>query len=75
MERILDLFASHEALPREQVRAELPIGSLAHVREVVARFGELGVSAIHLPAVGPWDHGVFQRLSDTVVAAFDGDAP
>ena len=41
------------------------------MRRVVARYAELGVSAIVFPAPGPWDREAFRYLDRTVIRAFD----
>jgi alkanesulfonate monooxygenase SsuD/methylene tetrahydromethanopterin reductase-like flavin-dependent oxidoreductase (luciferase family) len=61
------------ALSDEQLREEIPVGSPAHVRGVIERYAELGVSAIILPAPGPWSGEAFRQLDRTVLRPFRTD--
>jgi F420-dependent oxidoreductase-like protein len=71
VETAIALIAAHFALPPEQVRSELPVGSPEHVCEVLAHFARLGISAIYFPTIPPWSRDAFARLSETVVAQMD----
>ena len=57
----------HFQLTEVQLREEVPVGSASHVRDVVAQYAELGVSAIIFPAPGPWDREVFRYLDESVI--------
>jgi alkanesulfonate monooxygenase SsuD/methylene tetrahydromethanopterin reductase-like flavin-dependent oxidoreductase (luciferase family) len=61
----------HFGLSEQQLREEVPVGSASHVCEVVARYAELGVSAIIFPAPGPWDRDGFRYLDESVIRAFE----
>ena len=74
VEAATQTIAKHTLLPAEQVRAELPVGSPERVCEVMAQYGELGITAVYFPAPPPYDHAAFARLSETVVARFEGRA-
>ena len=50
--RALEFVKGHHDLTEQQLREEVPVGPPAHVRQVVTRYAELGVSAILLPARG-----------------------
>ncbi len=74
VDRVVDLLAAQTLLPREQVLAELPVGSPGRVCEILGRFVELGITAIHFPAPPPHDTEAFRRLDESVVAAFEEPA-
>lgn len=71
LERVAPLLARHQRLPVEQVRSDTPVGSAAHVREVMERYAELGITGIVFPAPAPYDLAGLRRVSEAVVAAFD----
>jgi alkanesulfonate monooxygenase SsuD/methylene tetrahydromethanopterin reductase-like flavin-dependent oxidoreductase (luciferase family) len=57
----------HFQLTDRQLREEVPVGPASHVREVVERYAELGVSEIIFPAPGPWNLEVFRYLDESVI--------
>lgn len=61
---------AHYDLSDEQVLEEIPVGTAAHVRAVLERYAELGVSGVIFPAPGPWDYEAFRRLDETVMRRF-----
>ena len=52
-----------------------PVGTAPHVRLVVERYAELGVSAIIFPTPGPWDREGFRTLDESVIRAFEDGSP
>jgi alkanesulfonate monooxygenase SsuD/methylene tetrahydromethanopterin reductase-like flavin-dependent oxidoreductase (luciferase family) len=62
----------HFGLTEQQLRDEIPVGTASHVREVVERYAELGVSTIIFPTPAPWDREGFRHLDESVIRAFDG---
>jgi F420-dependent oxidoreductase-like protein len=70
VERMAGLLAELHQLPVEQVLNETPVGSAAHVTEVLARYGELGITGIVFPIVAPYDFAGLRHVSETVVAGF-----
>jgi F420-dependent oxidoreductase-like protein len=70
LDRVAAMFGAGLGLTPEQAKEQLPIGSPAHVREVVERYAELGVTHMIMPSQGPWKREVYQRISDEVVASF-----
>jgi F420-dependent oxidoreductase-like protein len=60
----------HFELSDAQLREEVPVGSPEHVREVIERYAELGVSAIIFPAPGPWSQDAFRLLDRDVLRPF-----
>jgi alkanesulfonate monooxygenase SsuD/methylene tetrahydromethanopterin reductase-like flavin-dependent oxidoreductase (luciferase family) len=70
--RMSDFVKKHFQLTEVQLREEVPVGPPSHVREVVAKYAELGVSAILFPAPGPWDREAFRYLDESVIRPFAG---
>jgi F420-dependent oxidoreductase-like protein len=62
----------HYDLTERQLREEIPVGSATHVRRVIERYAELGVTGILFPAPGPWDADAFRHLDAEVLRSFDG---
>jgi alkanesulfonate monooxygenase SsuD/methylene tetrahydromethanopterin reductase-like flavin-dependent oxidoreductase (luciferase family) len=57
-------------LTPDEVKREMPIGTAAHVRDVVRRYAEAGVSRMIVLTKWPWKLEIYRRLNDEVVAAF-----
>ena len=72
---VTDFVKDHFGLTAQQMREEIPVGTASHVREVVERYAELGVSAIIFPTPGPWDKEGFRTLDESVIRAFEGGTP
>jgi len=72
VERVAPFIADHVGLPVEQVLQETPVGSAAQVRDVLARYAELGITGLVFPGPAPYDYEGYRHLSESVVAAFDG---
>lgn len=70
IDRVIPLFAAGAGLSPEEARKVLPIGSAAHVRGVIERYGAIGVTTVVMQTQGPWKREVYQRVNDEVVAAF-----
>lgn len=68
---VTDFVKNHFGLSEQQMREEMPIGTASHVREVVERYAELGVSAIIFPTPAPWDRDGFRYLDESVIRAFE----
>jgi F420-dependent oxidoreductase-like protein len=62
----------HFGLTEQQLREEIPVGTASHVRMVVGRYAELGVSAIIFPTPAPRDKDGFRCLDESVIRAFEG---
>ena len=72
-ERLIDRVAQMAAtpdLPAERVKEQFAIGSPEHVREVVQRYADVGITEIIAQSQGPWKQDIYRRLNDEVVAAF-----
>jgi F420-dependent oxidoreductase-like protein len=70
IDRVAAMFGAGQGLTPDEAKRQLPIGGSAHVREVVERYAEAGVTQIIMPSQGPWKREVYQRINDEVVAAF-----
>ncbi len=70
IDRLLPMFAAGTGLPPEEAKKVLPLGSAAHVRDIVEQYAALGVTQIITQTQGPWKREVYQRLNDEVIAAF-----
>jgi len=70
LDRVAAMFGAGLGLKPEEAKEQLPIGSGAHVREVVERYAEAGVTQMIMASQGPWKREVYQRINDEVVAAF-----
>jgi len=70
----VDFMASATAasfgLAQDEAKRVTPVGSAEHVRGVVERYAELGVTYIIVLSEGPWKREEYARLSDEVVSAF-----
>jgi F420-dependent oxidoreductase-like protein len=66
--RVVQTFVKeHFGLSEAQMRDEVPVGTAAHVRQIVGRYAELGVTGIIFPAPGPWNHDGFRHLDAEVI--------
>ena len=70
IDRVAAMFGAGLGLTPDDAKKQLPIGSAAHVREVVEQYAALGVTQMIMPSQGPWKREVYQRISDQVVAGF-----
>jgi len=62
--------ASTPDLPADEVKRQYAIGNAAHVREVVQRYADAGVTEIIMQSQGPWRQDIYRRVNDEVIAAF-----
>ncbi len=70
VDRVAGAVGAGMGLKADEAKKQLPIGPPAHVREVVERYAEAGVSGIIMQTQGPWKREVYQRINDEVVAPF-----
>jgi len=70
IDRLAGLFGAGQGLSADEAKKLLPIGPAAHVRGIVERYAEAGVTQIITMSQGPWKREVYQRLNDDVVAHF-----
>jgi len=71
IDRVAGMFGGGMGLSPEQAKQLLPIGPAGHVRELVERYAEAGVSQIIMQTQGPWKRAVYERINNEVVARFD----
>jgi F420-dependent oxidoreductase-like protein len=71
IERFSQAVSSAMDVPLAKVKTEMPVGPSAHVREVLERYAELGVSMIISPAQAPYPVHVYRRISEEVISHFD----
>lgn len=62
--------ATSFGLTHDEAKQVTLVGSAEHVRAVVERYAELGVTYIIVLSEGPWKREEYVRLSDEVVSAF-----
>jgi len=70
IDRVAGLFGAGQGLSPDEAKRLLPIGPAAHVRGIIERYAEAGVTQIITMSQGPWKREVYQRLNDEVVAHF-----
>lgn len=70
IERVAVETATVYGLTPEEVKREMPIGTASHVRDVVRRYAEAGVTRMIVLTKWPWKLEVYRRLNDEIVAAF-----
>ena len=70
LDRLAEALAEEYQIPTDEVRSEMPIGSGQHVREVVARYAEVGIQRMVMLTQPPWKPDIYRRINDEVLAAF-----
>jgi F420-dependent oxidoreductase-like protein len=70
IDRLAGMFGAGQGLSADEAKRVLPIGSGAHVREIVEQYAAVGVTQIITMSQGPWKREVYERLNDEVVSAF-----
>lgn len=70
IERVAAETGASYGLTPEEAKREFPIGTAEHVREMVERYAEAGVTRMIVLTKWPWKLEVYRRLNDEVVAAF-----
>ncbi len=58
------------SVPPEHAADSVAVGSAGHIRSVIQRFAEAGMTHVISQAHAPYDFDMYRRLSDEVVAAF-----
>jgi F420-dependent oxidoreductase-like protein len=69
VDRIAELVAAQYGITGDEAKADMPIGNAAHVRDVVARYAEVGVRRMIMLSQAPWRHDIYGRISREVVEA------
>ena len=70
IDRVATMLSAGTGMSAEQAKQALPIGSAAHVREVVERYADIGVTQIIMMAQAPWKRDIYQRLNEEIVVPF-----
>jgi alkanesulfonate monooxygenase SsuD/methylene tetrahydromethanopterin reductase-like flavin-dependent oxidoreductase (luciferase family) len=68
IERVATMMATGSSMSADEVKKEMPIGSAAHVRDVIGRYADVGVSQIIMMAQAPWRREIYQRVNEEIVA-------
>ena len=69
IDRVATMLSAGSGMSLAEAKEKMPIGSASHVRDVIGRYAEVGVSQIIMMAQAPWKREIYQRLNDEVVAA------
>jgi F420-dependent oxidoreductase-like protein len=70
IDRVAAMMAAGSGASLEEAKRVSPIGSAAHVREVIERYAEVGVTQIIMMAQAPWKREIYERLNKEIVAPF-----
>jgi F420-dependent oxidoreductase-like protein len=68
IDRVATMLSAGSGMSLEEAKERMPIGSASHVRDVVERYADVGVSQIIMMAQAPWKREIYQRLNEEVVA-------
>lgn len=63
-------FAPMAGVAPEQARGQLIIGTPDHVREMIGKFADIGISYITMMSRAPYKFDLYRKISDEVAAAF-----
>ena len=69
IDRLADMLAPQLEMTAEEVKRDMPVGTAAHVREMVGRYAEVGVGRMTMLTQAPWKFEVYRRVSDEVIEA------
>ncbi|MBF6600637.1 MAG: TIGR03560 family F420-dependent LLM class oxidoreductase [Dehalococcoidia bacterium] len=72
IDRVAAMFGAGLGMSAEEAKRQLPIGSGAHVRSIVERYAEAGVSQMIMTSQGPWKREVYERINAEVVGPCGG---
>jgi F420-dependent oxidoreductase-like protein len=67
IDRLAGMFGAGMGLKPDEAKRLLPIGSAEHVRGVVERYADAGVSEMIMMSQGPWKRDVYERIDREVV--------
>jgi alkanesulfonate monooxygenase SsuD/methylene tetrahydromethanopterin reductase-like flavin-dependent oxidoreductase (luciferase family) len=70
IDRLAPMFGAGMGLSAEEAKRVLPVGPAGHVREVVERYAEAGVTRIMMMSQGPWKRDVYERIDNQLLASF-----
>lgn len=72
VDRIAGMFGAGMGLSVEEAKRELPIGNAEHVRTIVERYADAGVTEMIMTSQGPWKREVYERINAEIVEPFAG---
>ena len=72
IDRVAAMFGAGAGLSAEEAKRQLPIGSGEHVRNIVQRYADIGVTQVIMMSQGPWKREVYERINREVVEPFSG---
>ena len=61
-------FATAQGLSMDEARRTTPVGSPAHIRDVITQYAEVGVSYFIVMSQGPYNLDLYRRIADEIVA-------
>ena len=67
IDRLAGMFGPGMGLSAEEAKKVLPIGPAGHVREVVERYADAGISEVIMQTQGPWKREVYERVNKELV--------
>jgi F420-dependent oxidoreductase-like protein len=70
IDRVAAMIAQGSGMSADEAKQVSPIGSPAHVRDVVEQYAAIGVNQIIMMAQAPWKREIYQRVNDEVISAF-----
>ncbi len=70
VDRVAAMIAVGSSMTPDEAKRVSPIGSPAHVREVIGRYADIGVTQIIMMAQAPWKREIYERLNKEIVVPF-----
>ena len=70
IDRVAGMIAVGSGMTPDEAKRVSPIGSPAHVRQVIERYADIGVTQIIMMAQAPWKRDIYERLNKEIVAPF-----
>ncbi len=67
IDRLAGMFGPGMGLSAEEAKKVLPIGPAGHVRQVMERYAEAGVTEVIMQTQGPWKREVYERINKELV--------
>jgi alkanesulfonate monooxygenase SsuD/methylene tetrahydromethanopterin reductase-like flavin-dependent oxidoreductase (luciferase family) len=67
IDRVAKMAATQD-IPPDEVKRQFAIGSAKHVREVIKRYADIGVTEVIAQSQGPWKQDIYRRLNEEVIA-------
>lgn len=67
IDRVTSFWAA-QGIPADEAKRSAPVGSAAHIRDVLKQYTEVGVSYFIMMSQGPYNLDLYRRIADEVVA-------